>query len=72
MSFRKIRLIKDRLEVAQALQDSPDHGDNVSDSFGVIENDAQTTMIIDDGNSMDLNDLLDRAVEKRLPSSLFR
>ena len=44
----------DRLEVEQALQDSPDHGDNVSDSFGVIENDAQTTMIIDDGNSMDI------------------
>ena len=62
----------DRLEVEQALQDSPPHGDNVSDSFGVIENDAQTTMIIDDGNAMDLKDLLDRAVEKRLPRSLLR
>ena len=44
----------------------------MSDSFGVIANQAQTTMIIDDGSAMYLKDLLDKVVEKCLPSSLFR
>ena len=46
----------------------PSHQGNVSDSSGFIEK----AIVLDQGASVDLNDLLDRALEKRLPRSLLR
>ena len=46
----------------------PSHQGNVPHSSGFIEK----AIVLDQGVSVDLNDLLDRALEKRLPRSLLR
>ena len=45
------------------------HQGNVSDSSGFIE---KANIVLDQGVSVDLTELLDRALEKRLPRSLLR
>ena len=47
----------------------PSHQRNVSDSSGFIE---KANIVLDQGVSVDLTELLDRALEKRLPRSLLR
>ena len=44
------------------------HQGNVSDPSGVIEK----SIVVNDGVALDLTDLLDRALERRLPRSLLR
>ena len=46
----------------------PSHRGNVSDSSRVIEK----SIVVNDGVSVDLADLLDRALERRLPRSILR